>query len=261
MAWGYRASSYADDGTGYSVLDANSTTVTLGTAISAGDAVVLSMTALPTTGTGASPTFSVSDSVNGAWGSRELSTVTWAIGALNARTSAWVFENSGAGTPVVTVTITGTTSITYQGGMQVAAFSGIATATPKDASAAATGTGTSPTTGAVSPATGAANELMVGIYMDQGEGTTLTAGLLNGISPTGSFKHDADSGKWQGLLEYGDSGSSGGTPSATFTTTGAPSGWGVNAIVLKITGGAPVIPPGLGPVVGMPEPHMMPIGW
>lgn len=239
MAWAYRTSSYANDGAGVLVTITTGTateTVTMGTAVSAGDLLVLTYVTLHTIGSGA-VTYSVSDSVNGSWGSGEVVGNNWTVAALNARTSVWSFPNSGAGTPVITITLTGTNTDKFNVGTQCAAFSGIATTTATDSTAAASGTGGSPTTGNVAPATGAANELMITAYMDAGEGTTLTAGNINGSASTLAGKHDADSGKWQGLFEYGDSGNSGGTPAGTATSTGTPSGWGILAAVFKLGAG------------------------
>ncbi len=184
MAWAYRSSSYANDGTGFNALPSGGTdTVTVGTALSAGDLIVLGITALDANG-GANPTFAVSDSVNGSWGSAQVVTRAWTVATFPTRTSVWVFPNTGSGTPVITVTFTGTGAPLMSGGLQVAAFSGMATSSAFDTGASATGATANPSSGAVSPATGAASELMIGMYFDQGENTTLSVGNINGVGAT-----------------------------------------------------------------------------
>jgi hypothetical protein len=242
MAWGYRASSYANNGAGVLIASTGgTTTVTLGAALSTGDLIVLGIMGLNTTSGNAAPTFAVSDSVNGSWGSGEVKTGTFNVdGNVNARYSLWAFPNSASGTPVITITVSwtgGGTGVNF--GTDCAGFSGIATTSATDTSAGASGTGASPSSGAVSPATGAANELMVGLYLDGGENTTLSVGNISGSTATLAGKHDADGGKWQGLFEYGDAGSSGGTPSATATSTTPNTGWGMLAAVFKLSGGTP----------------------
>jgi len=254
MAWGYRASSYASNGAGAAVGSGSTTTVTLGAALSAGDVIVLGIAGFTTNGTAAIPTFAVSDSVNGSWGSAQAATVTdnTTYPPNAGRNSVWVRANSGAGTPVITVTPTFTGGGTANIGLQVLAGTGLATASVVDTTAATEGTGSSPSSGNVSPATGAASEMMVGCYLDWGEGTTLSAGNINGAAATLAGKHDADGGRWQGLMEYADSGSSGGTPSATASSTGTPGTWGMFGVVLNLAASA-AVPPGLGPVVGLGE--------
>jgi hypothetical protein len=231
----------------------------MGAALSAGDGIILGIMGFNAGTNNSPPTFAVSDSVNGSWGSAEVLTVTLAYGGTQGvRYSLWAFPNSGAGTPVITITISFTqqTNVKANMGALAAAFSGLATTSVYDTGAAATGTGTAPASGNVSPATGASSELMIGCYLDAGEGTTLSVGNVNGSAGTLAGKHDADSGKWQGLLEYRDAGSSGGTPSAAAVSTGSPTEWGMLGAVFTLSGAAAVIPPGLGPVPSMQEPFL-----
>lgn len=237
MTWAFRSGSYANDGLGGSVTTGGTGTVTLGTALSSGDAIVLHIGAFNTAGGNPAPTFAVSDSVNGSWGSAEAATGTVALGTQNARGSIWIFPNSAAGTPTITVTFTATGGSGINFGLQVAAFSGVVTSSPTDATAAGNGTGTTATSGNTSTSTTAANELMVGAYWDAGENDTLTAGNIAGAAATLAGKHDADGGKWEGLFEYGDSGASSGTPSATVTVSATNSGWVMVAAVFKVTAG------------------------
>ena len=240
MAWAYRASSYANNGAGTAIVSSpGTTTVTLGAALTAGDLIVLSIMGFNTQSSGNTPpTFAVSDSVNGSWGSGEVKTLTWFTAG---RGSLWAFANSGAGTPVITLTATFNqgSSSPCNVGLQVAAFSGIATTSAFDTGAAASGTANTANSGAVSPATAAGSELMVGCYVDSGEGTTLSVGNINSVAATLTGKHDADGGRWQGLFEHGDAGSSGGTPSATASTTGTlVGGWAMIGGVFKLAAGA-----------------------
>lgn len=252
MAWALRAGSYANNGAGNaSVANGATTTIAMGGAISAGDLIVLAI--LSATSGPAPATFSVSDSVNGTTGWTEIKTGTYTPFAVQTRLSLWATPNSGAGTPTATITMNGTGANTYTAGLMLVAFSGLATSSPVDTSPSFTnGTAGTLSTGAVSPATGAANELFVAFNADIGDNTTLASGLINGASATLTGKHDNDAGTWQGIMEHADSGSSGGTPSATVTSTGS-SVWGMLGAIFKLSGAASTIPPGLGPVVGMPE--------
>lgn len=231
MAWAYRASSYANNGAGAVVASGATTTVTLGAAVSAGDLLVLHAVVLNQLDL-TNPTITASDSVNGAWSATADQTVTQTIVSLAERQSVFSFANSGSGTPVITVTVSNTGGRNMNVGLHCAAFSGIATTTPKDVSTVGTGTSATPSSGATA-ATGAANELVLGCYGDYGEGDTITAGS----SYTLAGKHDADAGRWEGLMEYKDSGSSGTTPSADVTLSATNTGWAMLAVVYKITGG------------------------
>lgn len=249
MAWAYRASSYADNGGGFTSLNSgDSRAVTLAAAASSGDALVLCILGFNSGVSGGGgtdiPTFAVSDSVNGStgWAETKTQTALGMAGVFAARQSTWLRPNSAAGTPVITVTFTviGVNS-RVTGGLMCAAFSGLVTSSPLDTSAsanAAAGANSSPDSGAVSPATAAANELVIGHYNDLGDNVTLAAGLIGGSAATLAGKHESDGNFWEGLLEYRDSGSSGATPHATVTPGGATN-WLMLEAVLAITGGAP----------------------
>lgn len=255
MAWGYHAASYANNGIGFLQGAGGSQNFAFGSAITAGDLIVVGLIGLPTSG-GAAPTFSVSDTVNGAWSAatNEVVTLLFTVGSANCRASIWAFPNSAVGSVGQNCGVGVVTSGSAVNlGAHLALFNGIVTSSPLDTKSTNSGTGANPSSGAVSPATSSANELMVGIYGDLGENTTLSVGNINGSAATLAGKHDADSGKWQGLFEYGDSGSSGGSPTATITGV-ANGGWAMLSAVFKITGGgAAVIPPGIGPAQSMPQ--------
>jgi hypothetical protein len=231
VAWAYRASSYANNGTGALVVHDSTTTVTLGAAVSSGDMLALHAITL-NTGAAPFPSISVSDSVNGAWGTADV-TITQSVVGLGERQSIFTFPNSAAGTPVITVTVGNTSTNSVNVGLQCAAFSGMVAALPFDVGVAATGTSSTPSSGATS-ATSAANELVLGCYGDYGENQTITEGA--GYTLAG--KHASDGGKYEALMEYKDSGSSGSTPSAGVTLPGSNTGWAMLAAVYKIIGGA-----------------------
>lgn len=228
MAWGYRTGSYANAGAGSGTIANNGTlTATLGAAVSAGDRIVVNIICSGRTGT--TPTFSVTDSVNGVATYTEDATHTYNDGGGNAtRHSVFSLANSGAGTPVVTVKFQNLSASGF-GGFEAAAFSGLLTTDPgSDVSAGASGSSTTPSSGATT-ATAAANELVVGAYGDLGYGATISAGT--GFTLAG--KHDADGSFWEGLLEYKDSGTSGTTQTATATTS-VTATWDMLAAAYKL---------------------------
>lgn len=231
MAWAYRASSYANDGLGADVVSGATTTVTLGAAVSVGDLLVLHVIALNQLDTTIPSITAISDSVNGAWSTTADSTATSTFYHAE-RQSVFSFPNSGLGTPVITVTLSNTGGRNMNVGLQCAAFSGIVTTSPLDVAVPGSGTSATPSSGATG-ATGAANELVVGAYGDFGEGVTITEGA--GFTLAG--KHASDGGKYEGLLEYKDSGSSGSTQTAGVTLGATTGGWKMFAVVYKITGG------------------------
>lgn len=236
MAWAYRAGSYANNGAGVVVNSGLTTTVTLGAAVSAGDMLSLHVIALNGTDT-TTPSFTaISDSVNGSWSTTPDSTATSTFYHAE-RQSVFSFPNSGAGTPVITVTLSNAGGFPMNVGLQCAAASGLLTAAPLDVAVPGTGSSSTPSSGATG-ATAAANELVLGFYGDYGEGTTITEGA--GYTLAG--KHASDGGKYQALMEYKDSGSGGSTQTAGVTLSGAVGGWKMFAVVYKITGGAPSPP-------------------
>jgi hypothetical protein len=232
VSWAYRTGSYANNGVGAAVPHDSTTTVTLSAAVSAGDLLVLHVVELNTVLT-TIPTVTVSDSVNGAWGAAD-DTVTDTAFSRGERQSVFSFPNSGAGTPVITVTVGNTGADAVNVGLQCLAFSGIVTTSPKDVAAHAIGTSSTPSSGATG-ATGAANELVLGFYGDYGDNVTITEG--SGYTLAG--KHQSDGGKYEALAEYKDSGSSGSTPSADATLSAGGGEWSMFAVVYKATAGAP----------------------
>lgn len=231
MSWGYRASSYANDGAGWLNHSNGSTEqVTLGTALTSGDCIILSVFALDTS---VAPTFSgITDTVNGSWSSTPDKTQTFTVAGLLCRHSVYSFPNSGAGTPTISVTVNITSGTTHNGGMSCVAYSGLATSSALDVAAAGTGTASPATSGATS-ATGGANELVVGAYIDAGDGLTLTA---DGTC-TQRGKHDADTHAWESMMEDKDSGTAGSTPTCTVTMSAASAGYSMMTLVYKLPGG------------------------
>lgn len=242
MAWGFTASSYANDGAGFSAVNSGGTqTVTLGAAVSSGDRIIVTVSALTNTAGATAPTFTVTDNVNSGSYTQDKTTTFTVLRTNDTRLSVFSLIANASGTPTITVTLSNGGLNNMAGGLQCAAFTGLLTSGQGvDASAAASGSSTSPSSGATS-ATTAANELVFGAYADAGDGGTISVG--SGFTLAG--KHDGDTHNWQGMMEYKDSGASGSTPAATCSLSAAFS-WAMIAVVYQISGGAaasPVVPP------------------
>lgn len=232
MAWGYRASSYVTSGAGFggSVASQDDPLV-LGAATVVGDRIVVVCGIAETTGTVVS--YTVNDNRNSGNYTQDATFSPGTDSNGNAvRLSFFSKSVTVAGTTTVTVHISNPAAHFMFGGNQAAIFTGLQVADPAaDVSAGAKGESTTPSSGATG-ATTAANELVVGGYQDTGWGTTLSVG--SGYTLAG--KHDNDGGNWEGLLEYKDSGASGGTQTAT-ANAAASTSWRIGAVVYKIAGG------------------------
>lgn len=114
-------------------------------------------------------TATVADSVNGAWTVSDTITT-----GPDVQTSAAYFANSAAGTPTVTITFNTSAS---RRTITIGEFAGVATSTPLDAH---TGQSQSATAGTDAMTSGtascAANDLLIGIFMDQTGGASPSAG-------------------------------------------------------------------------------------
>lgn len=232
MAWAYRANSYANDGTGYSIAGSGTTTVTMGAAVTAGDRLILNVMGFNSTANDAAPTYTVTDSVNaGNW--NEDKTQTWTVGTnQGVRQSVFSRANSAAGTPVITLHITVAAGGAI-GGMECLAYSGLLTSDPGvDVTSAGNGVSTAPSSGATAVTT-AANELAYGGYVDAGDNVTT-------ISAGGTFtqrgKHQADGGHYEASSEDEDSGASGSTITSTTGVTSSAE-WGQITVVYKLAAG------------------------
>src|SRR6185312_4092293 len=100
MAITYRTACSAQKSAGTTT----STTITYASAVSSGDLLLCAVRVGDDTGT---DTISVSDSVNGSWGSALGTHSVTGMGTL----AIYAFDNSGAGTPVVTITQSSSASL------------------------------------------------------------------------------------------------------------------------------------------------------
>lgn len=227
MAWAYRASSFA---TTSSITYNTGNTLALGHALTLGDRIVVGTMVHNASALPAAPT--VSDDTNsGNYTEDAFKDVP--DGSSHGRCSVFSHANSAAATPTVTV-LAGHAG--DDGGFSVAAYSGLLASDPgKDQSAAGTGANLSPTSGATAN-TGAANELALGYYADDGWGKTLNAGT----NFTSRGKHDGDSTSYEGLIEDKDSGASGSAITSTETYSAGGSTvppWGMLCVVYKLSSG------------------------
>lgn len=134
-------------------------------------AVTAGNTLFAIVGTPANPTntFSMSDSVNGAWPAADFSNA----GAGVAAVAVFRFQSTGAGTPTVTATMTGAAASMF---ITIIEVSGLA-ASPLDQTAiASTASGIAPAAGPTAT-TAQANEFWLGVsQLSTNTSVTLTAG-------------------------------------------------------------------------------------
>lgn len=241
MAWAYRASSQAhNSGVFNTGGSSNALAATMGAAVSAGNWLWCVVVLYPTTGTATPSAPTISDSVNGAWSTTAIDSVPYTDGTTHVYAGVFAFPNSAAGTPVVTVTSVNTN----QGAIGVAAHSGLATTAITDGKTHAIGSGGNAASGSTS-ATTAGNELVFGVYLDDG----WTIGVVSGAG-TGFTERDFLGSNSFGELEIEDkdSGTSGTTQSAALGgghPTGGTVTWAEFCIVVALAGGAPDPAPGL----------------
>ena len=232
MAWGYKASTYHDNGVGVTVNAGSTTTIALGAAAAVGDRIVICIQSLQNISGSGSTNFTVSDNVNsGSYTEDATQTLATYPTLTNqpVRHSVWSKTVTTAGTPTITVGVPSGGG-QYNVGLQCAAYTGLITSDPGgDVTAGATGNSTSASSGATSNTT-AANELVLCSVMDSGEGTTITAG--SGFTARGT--HQSDAGRWQGILEDKDSGASATPQTGTATYGAAPAGWFALTVVYKV---------------------------
>lgn len=133
-------------------------------------AVTAGNTLLAIVGTPQNPTntFSMSDSVNGSWPAADISNA----GVGQNAVAVFRLQSTGAGTPTVTATMTGTAAPMF---LTIIEMSGLA-ASPLDQTASAvTGAGIAPAAGPTA-STAQANELWLGVCMlNSNASVTLTA--------------------------------------------------------------------------------------
>ena len=172
-------------------LDGTSVQATFGSAVSAGSLLVAFVYWTEATGT-----VSISDSVNGSW---SAAIRTQALPAGVRRIVGFAFENTGAGTPTVTATVTGGPG-TNLIAVVVAEFSGVKTSGALSQQNSANGTSATADSGSVTPASGF--ELFVGGVVPNDGAQTITAGAdysnLVGDAAAGSMRVALESRRHNG---------------------------------------------------------------
>lgn len=233
MAWAYIASSAA---TGVAT-NVATRTVTLGASASVGSRIIIATMCSDTV----EPATTVSDPTNGTYVEDAVAHIV--DGTNLGRASVFSVEVVGAAAPVITINSHRTASPNlFLAGFAVA-YTGLALGTtPVDVKTSATGTGGSAASGSTSAIT-SANELVLGVYIDDGWSITATAGT--GFTIRGTALNSADGDI---MIEDKDSGASG--TQAAATGSGNPGGsatWAMLAVVYKLAGAAvitlPLLPP------------------
>lgn len=158
-------------------------------------------------------------------------------GTYNEELSMWT-TSSAAGTPSnITVAIDNNLSTNSGAGIAVDTFSGLNTTTsPVDIfrfDSTAFGNGTAQDSGTTSGTTSGANELKIACVSDGGANTTYGAGTSDTTYTLGATNHLNLNSETD--IEYADSGSSGSTARATFTS-GISSNWLCGVAVIKLPG-------------------------
>ena len=213
MAWAYRAASFATTGS----VSLSGPHILLGAATSVGDRIVVCVFSNNST------FFDVHDDLNSGSYHEDAFVVNG-----TQRFAIQSMVVTVAGTPNITAFGTG------NGGFSAVAYSGLGSGL--DVVSSGVGTSLSTSSGAT-PATHAANQLVVGAWADYGWNRVFTAGA--GFTLRG--KHDLDGGTYEGALEDMDSGASGTPQTATGTLSSGSNFWASCCAVYPV--GAPSGPP------------------
>jgi hypothetical protein len=177
----------------------------------------------------ANTTMTVADPTNGTWNS--IVTRYWA----NVGYNVGLFWVANTASTALTVTATFGASASF-GTIEIAEFSGVATASPIDVNTAGNNLSATTTPSDVSMTTTLANDLVIsaigsdGAAVSAGSGFTLTAAANNGVSCTG--------------LEYQVKGSAGAI-SCGFSLASSVQSIIVSAALKASAGGGPALPPPL----------------
>lgn len=173
-------------------------------------------------------TITVSDAKNGSWTLDK--TVTTPGGALVRMFSVQVATQL-LSTDNITITMTGGT---YGGWVGILEYSGLnTTATAVDVSSAAGGTSSSPNSGNT-PVTTGANELVLSLYGEDGQGASWTTAPAG----TARINHMSDTVNGDLWVSDKDSGASGTAQSASGTINNSQ--WGMICVVYKLAAAAAV---------------------
>jgi hypothetical protein len=234
VAWGYRASTYAaSTGPFNAGGGTNQRAVTEGAAVSSGDRVYAIVVLYPASGTATPGVPTVADNLNA--GNYNLDdSATYVDGSTHVWAGVFSKANSAAGTPVVTATAAETGD---QGLVATFAYSGLLTSDPGwDVRVHATGTGGTAASGTTG-ATSAANELVLGVYLDDGWSSGAVSGAGTGYTQRGVTQSNSVG---ESQVQDQDSGASGGTFSSSLSS-GHPGGgsitWTEFCIVYKLASG------------------------
>jgi hypothetical protein len=234
VAWGFRASTYAaSTGLFNGGGGTNQRAVTEGAAVSSGDRVYAIVVLYPASGTATPGAPTVADSLNA--GNYNLDdSATYLDGSTHVWAGVFSKANSAAGTPTVTCTAAETGD---QGLIATFAYSGLLTSDPgwdvRVHTAGTGGTAASGTTGATS----AANELVLGVYLDDGWTSGSLSGAGTGFTQRGVTQSNSTG---ESQVQDEDSGASGSTLSSSLSS-GHPGGgsitWAEFCIVYKLASG------------------------
>lgn len=234
MAWGYRTSSFASaSGVFSGGGSSDDLHVSFGAALSAGDFAFIFSVLYPTSGSATPSAPTVLDDVNGSY--TLLDSLPWLDGSTHVLASIHAFANTSGATPSARVR----SANTNQGAIACIAYSGLTTTISgcTDGGAVHTaGVNGTAASGSTS-ATTAANEQVLGGYMDDGWNTSTISGAGTGFTQRGVLQNNSFG---QIQIQDMDSGSSGLTQSSSLPTNHPGAGgitWGEFCLVLKLSGG------------------------
>lgn len=247
MAWGYRAGSFASASGVYNGGGSSDDLhVAFGAALSSADYAIIVSILYPSSGSATPSAPTVLDDINGSY--TLLDSAAYTDGTTHVLASVHAFANSASGTPSARVR----SANTNQGAICCAAYSGLTTTISGSTDGTAHG-GPGPGGTAASgntAVTTAANELVLGIYADDGWTLTTISGAGTGYTQRGVLQNNSF-GELQ--LQDVDSGSSG-VAQASSLASGHPGGssatWAEFCIVIKLAGGGGGPTPAIVDVIG-----------
>lgn len=197
-------------------------------AVSAGDKLI-AVVMVSKNPTPAPTATGITDSLGNVWVKDPTTQAIASSGGFVGELSTWQCV-SLAGTPSnITVAISGTPGLAGISIISVSGLLGSTGAAGIDISKYAAGSAATADSGTTAGTTGAATELKLGLYADQGETKVLTLGTVDTTYTLGS-KSDNNANA-ETLIEYADTGAAGSTAQAQVGNAGAQ--WGMAVIVYK----------------------------